>query len=435
MLNDIRATWALLVGIAFMMLGNGLQVSLLGLRATIEGFSTFETGVMQAGYFIGIIIGSLLAPHLVRRVGHVRVFAALASLASIAILAHSLYISLGTWMFMRVITGISYAGVYVVTESWLNDRAGNETRGKLLSVYMVIVTMGLGGGQLMLNLAEPMSKDLFILASVVVSLGLIPMLLAARPAPAFDSPGKISFRRLYEASPLAVTGNMLSGIAHGTIFSLGAVYAKQRGLNNEDVSIFMACFMFGGLVLQWPIGIIVDYIERRIVILIISVTAFILCFLAAFLPATGWLFYLVTALIGSVVMPVYSVFVAYANDRLEPEEIVSASGMLVMVAGIGLSIGPIMISLLMENFGESFFFIGIGSTFLIIALYALYRMYKREGVGLDAQVPSFETGMIGTSVSEIITTDPESYVDAVIRGEVERLDEVDELSDGIDRRL
>ena len=211
MWKDLAACWAVLLGIGFMMLANGLQGTLLGLRATLEGFSTFTTGIMMSGYFIGIFIGSLLAPLLVKRVGHIRVFSALASLASVSILFHGLYIDPVIWMSMRIVTGICFAGFYVVTESWLNDRASNETRGRILSIYMVILTLGMGGGQFLLNLANPETIELFILISIIFSVGLIPILLTARPAPVFGASASMSLIELYRASPLAVVGNGLTG--------------------------------------------------------------------------------------------------------------------------------------------------------------------------------------------------------------------------------
>ena len=436
MWNDVRATWALLVGIGFMMLGNGLQGTLLGVRATMAGFDTVITGIMMSGYFVGIFIGSVFAPRLVGRVGHIRVFAALASAASIAILVHGLYVHPYTWTVMRLITGISYAGLYVVTESWLNDRAGNENRGKLLSIYMVIVTLGLGGGQFMLNLADPEEADLFILVSVVVSFGLIPMLLTARPAPVFEMSGKMTLRQLFKASPLAVISNTLTGVAHGTIFGLGAVYALQKGFSVEKVSIFMACFLFGGLLFQWPLGLLSDRIDRRVVMAASAAVAVALTLLAVFVPAGGTFFFAVIALLGGVVMPMYSMCIAYANDRLEPEQIIAASGSLVMVAGIGLSTGPIMVSFLMSQFGPDFYFTGIGGAFALIFLFAVYRMGQRAGVDVEDQVPALATGQIGTPVAEICATDAVDYVEAVVSGEVERLDAQGTTPDQeVERRL
>ncbi len=187
MWKDLGASWAILLGIGFMMLANGLQGTLLGVRAGLEGFSTFDTGIMMSGYFIGMFIGSLAVPRLISRVGHIRVFSALASLASISILFHGVYVDPWLWMVMRIITGVCFAGFYVVTESWLNDRASNETRGKVLSVYMLIVTGSMGAGQFLLNLARPDTIGLFILISVIISFGLIPILLTVKPAPSFST--------------------------------------------------------------------------------------------------------------------------------------------------------------------------------------------------------------------------------------------------------
>ena len=267
MWQDLRASWALLVGVGFIMLGNGLQNTLLGLRATMEGFPIFTTGIMMSGYFVGIFVGSILAPRLVQRVGHIRVFAALASMASIAILVHGLYIHPITWTLMRLLTGLSYAGLFVVSESWLNDRAGNETRGRILSIYMVIMTLGLGGGQFLLNLSSPLNIDLFILISIIVSFGLIPMLLTARPAPAFDTARPMSLVELYRTSPLAVVSSGLTGAAHGTIFGLGAVYAHQSIGGIDLIPWFIASFLIGGLLFQWPIGWVSDRVDRRIALL------------------------------------------------------------------------------------------------------------------------------------------------------------------------
>lgn len=435
MLNDIRATWALLVGIGFMMLGNGLQGTLLGLRATIEGFPTLVTGIMMSGYFVGIFIGSMFSPMLLGRVGHIRVFAALASTASIAILIHGVYVNPITWTFMRLLTGISYAGLYVVTESWLNDRASNETRGTLLSVYMVIVTMGLGVGQFMLNLADPAKADLFILVSVVVSFGLIPMLLTARPAPSFEMSGKMSLRELFNASPLAVISNTLTGMAHGTIFGLGAVYSVQKGFSTELVSVFMACFLFGGLLFQWPLGILSDRVERRKVMAGMSAMTIVLTIFAVYFDAGSVPFFAVIALLGGMTMPMYSMCIAYANDRLEPEQIVAASASLVMVAGIGLSTGPIIVSFLMATFGPDFFYVGVGGSFTLIFLFTIYRMGQRAGVSVEDQAPSLATGQIGTLIAEISAPDAVDYVEAVSSGEVERLDEQPHTEHEGERRL
>ncbi len=413
------------------MLANGLQGTLLGVRAGIEGFSTFTTGILMSGYFIGMFIGSLVTPVLVNRVGHIRVFSALASLASISILFHGVYIEPWIWMAMRIITGISFAGFYVVTESWLNDRADNETRGKVLSVYMVIVTGGMGAGQFLLNLAEPNTIDLFILISVIISFGLIPILLTVKPAPNFATSSKMSVIDLYRASPLALIGNCLTGMAQGTLVGLGAIYASVVLVDFKAVSWFMACIMIGSLILQWPVGYISDRIGRRGVMAALSIVAILCCLLAPVVPKDSIWFYVVVIALGGAAMPMYSICIAYANDRLEPHQIIGASGSLVMVAGIGAMIGPIIIAFFMDFVNISFYFWGIAIVFATILVFTLIRIGARAGVALEDQ-SDLVAGPLGTPIAEYLAPDSVAYAEAVSNNELEELDELD---DSTERRL
>ena len=431
MWKNLGACWAILLGIGFMMLANGLQGTLLGVRAGIEGFSTFTTGVLMSGYFSGMFIGSLLTPILVNRVGHIRVFSALASLASISILFHGVYIEPWVWMAMRILTGISFAGFYVVTESWLNDRADNETRGKVLSVYMVIVTGGLGAGQFLLNLAEPSTIDLFILISVIISFGLIPILLTVKPAPNFSTSSKMSVIELYRASPLALIGNCLTGMAQGTLVGLGAIYASVVLVDFKSISWFMACIMIGSLIFQWPVGYISDRIGRRGVMAALSIVAICCCLLAPTVPKDSIWFYVVVALLGGAAMPMYSICLAYANDRLEPHQIIGASGSLVMVAGIGAMIGPIVIAFFMDFVNISFYFWGIAMVFATILVFTLIRIGARPGIALEDQ-SDLVVGPLGTPIAEYLSPDSVEYAVALARNE---LDELDELDDNTERQL
>jgi MFS family permease len=431
MWKDLAACWAVLLGIGFMMLANGLQGTLLGLRATLEGFSTFTTGIMMSGYFIGIFIGSLLAPQLVKRVGHIRVFSALASLASVSILFHGVYIDPVIWMSMRIVTGICFAGFYVVTESWLNDRASNETRGRILSIYMVILTLGMGGGQFLLNLANPETIDLFILISIIISVGLIPILLTAKPAPVFGTSASMSLVELYRASPLAVIGNGLTGMAHGTIFGLGAIYASAILGDVKLISWFMACFLIGSLITLWPIGYISDRLSRRSVMSAISIVSIFACLLALVTAKDSLLFYLVIVLLGGAAIPMYSICIAYANDRLEPHQIVGASGSLVMVSGIGLSTGPIVIAFFMDFYGMEFYFWGIAAAFSMILAFTLVRIGSRAGIKVEDQSQLIATGTIGTPIAEFNAPDAIEYAQAVARHETALLDQREDITERV----
>ncbi len=426
--GDLEASWAILVGIGFMMLANGVQGTLLSVRANIEGFSTFSTGIMMSGYFIGIFIGSFVAPYLVKRVGHIRVFSALASLASISILFHGIYVDPSLWFAMRIVTGICFSGFYIVTESWLNDRASNETRGKILSVYMVIVVGSMGLGQFLMNVAKPEQIDLFILISVIISLGLIPILLTVKPAPSFDSPGKMSIVDLYRASPLAVIGNCMTGMAHGTLFGLGAIYATAALPDVEQVALFMACMMAGGLITQWPIGYMSDRIERRKVMAALSVMAIGCCVLAIMMPNDGPLYYLVIMALGGAAMPMYGVVIAYANDRLNPDQIVAASGSLVMVSGIGLMIGPIVVSFLMDFSSLEFYFLGMAAFFAVILVFTLIRAQIRAAIAVEDQAP-LAAGAIGTPIAEYLSPDAVEYAEAVANDELDKLSDHEDVTE------
>ena len=391
MLSVVWSSWALFLGIAFIMLGNGLQGSLLGVRAELEGFPTAVTGLVMTGFYVGFLAGSTLVPRLVTRVGHIRVFAALASLASVAVLLHSVFVDPVSWTAMRLVTGFSYAGLYVVAESWLNDRATNETRGQLLSIYMVVMLCGMGSGQFLLNVADPAGFELFVLASALVSLALIPILLTVSPAPDFDEPSSISLRALYRISPLGVLGTLGTGMAQGGLLGMGAVYAKSSGLSVAEVSLFMAALLFGGMLFQWPVGRLSDRFDRRRVMTAVTILAALWAFMAT--AVTGplaplfpaWSLFLLAGLFGGMNMPMYSLAISHTNDFLEPKQMVAASGTLVLVGGIGAVAGPMTLAGAMSVMGPSGFFWGLGVVHAVIGAFALYRMTVRRARPLEDQ--------------------------------------------------
>jgi len=385
MIAAIVRSWALLLGVALLMLGNGLQGTLLGVRASLEGFATAITGVLMSGYFVGFLAGSLLAPKLVGRVGHARTFAAFASLASTAILVHAVIVDPVIWTLMRLVSGFCYAGLYVVAESWLNEEATNETRGQLLSVYMVILLGGMGLGQILLNLADPTGPELFILVSVLISIGLVPMLLSVGRVSRFETPRRVSVRELYRVSPTGVLGIFATVMAQGGCFGMGAVYAREIGLSLAEVSVFMSLFMIGGIVAQWPIGRLSDFMDRRRVLTVVTFLATAIALAATLADLPGWLRFALFFAYGGMAFPMYSVCIAYVNDYLEPEQMVEASGTLVLVGGIGASVGPLAISLAMQGLGPGGFFACLAVVHVAIGLFALYRMTIREAVPVEEQ--------------------------------------------------
>jgi len=386
MFAAIRSAWALLLGLAFLMLGNGLQGTLLGVRASIEGFSTQTTGFVMTAYYLGFLIGSIMGPKLVKNVGHIRVFAALASILSVAMLLHSVFVEPLTWMAIRVLNGFAVAGLYIVVESWLNDAATNRTRGQLLSVYMVIVLGGMAAGQFLLNLASPAGFELFILISVLVSLSLVPISLSITRAPTFDAPAHVSWRAMYHSSPLGVVGCLIVGVAQGTLLGMGAVYANAVGMGIRDLSLFMATALTGGMLLQWPVGHLSDIFDRRIVITVVTMLAAVAALVGAIAGDQSMLILLVTIfLFGGLSFPLYSLCIAHTNDHLQPEQMVAASGTLILAASIGSILGPTLAATLMSATGPAGFFWSLCATHSAIGAFALYRMFKRPSVSADEQ--------------------------------------------------
>ena len=317
MLSAISSCWALLLGIALIMIGNGLQGTLLGLRATLEGFGTTVTGLVMTGYFLGFFAGSTIVPTLVSRVGHIRVFAALASIASGAVLLHSIFVEPVSWGIFRLVTGFCYAGLYIVAESWLNDAATNETRGQLLSIYMVTVLGGMGCGQFLLNTASPESFELFVLVSLMVSVSLVPISLTAGRAPNFDTPDRVSVAELYRLSPLGLVGALAIGTIHSSFFAMGAVYANAIGLSIDQLSVFIAAALFGGVLMQWPIGRLSDRFDRRIVITVVTVLAGVISLLPATMTELDYTSLVATiAIFGGLSLPLYSLCLAHTNDHI-----------------------------------------------------------------------------------------------------------------------
>lgn len=389
MAASLRSTWALLLGIALIMLGSGLQSTLLGVRAAIEDFPTTMTGLVMSAYFAGFLIGSIATPKLLEQVGHVRVFAALASLASTAVLAHAVVVEPWTWIAMRLLTGFCSAGLYVVAESWLNDRATNETRGQILAAYMVIVLGGVGGGQFLLNLADPAGFELFTAASILISLALIPILLTATPAPDFTSPSPISLRELYRVSPLGVVGCFGVGIAQSALWSMSAVYAESVGFSIAEITFYGGAIFLGGILFQYPLGRLSDRFDRRQVITGVAFIAFAASVAAVFVGGLSiWHSLAIILLIGGMCMPAYSLCIAHTNDFLQPTQMVAASASLYFVYGVGASIGPFATAGVMALYGPPGFYFSLAVANGAVFLFALYRMTRRAAVPLEEQNPS-----------------------------------------------
>src|SRR6056297_802532 len=263
MMNVLAGIWALLIGIVFIMLGNGMHFTLIGLRGGIEGFSAAELSIVASGYFLGFLSGARLTPEMIRRVGHVRVFAALGSFMSAGLIAFALFSDPWFWTVLRIMVGFCMSGIYVTAESWLNDSSTNETRGKVLASYMIAQTLGIIGAQGLLTLGDAGTSALFIAASILVSISFAPILLSVTPVPIVEVARPMSLKNLFVGSPLGTVGIFLLGSVYATQSGMGAVFGSQIGLTASQIALFVAMLFAGALLLQYPIGWLSDRMDRR----------------------------------------------------------------------------------------------------------------------------------------------------------------------------
>ncbi len=379
----LKNSWALFLGVMLLMLGNGLQGTLLGIRGAIEGFSPNTMAWVMSGYFIGFLGGSRMAPELIRRVGHVRVFAALASLVSACLLLYAVVPNVIAWMGLRIVIGFCFSGVYVVAESWLNDSATNETRGQTLSLYLIVQMIGIVAAQVILNFADAGGYTLFIISSVLVSVSFAPILLSISPAPMFQTTKPMSFKRLYDASPLAVVGIFLLGSIFSALFGMAAVYGTQRGLGVGTITLIVAMIYVGGMLMQYPIGWASDHMGRRLLIIYLTLFGAITMIFAPLMTGNLYTLMALMFIVGGISNPLYSLYIAYMNDYLEHDDMAAASGGLIFINGMGAIGGPFLVGWMMTEFGADSFFIYLAVLLGLSALWALYRSTVRQAPSVE----------------------------------------------------
>ena len=375
MFGTIVSSWALFTGFGLIMLAHALQGTLLNVNAVFFNFSDFEIGYVFSGYFIGYLFSSIQCPKLIKNVGHIRVFAAFASLGSIAILLHWIVINPIAWLIFRMITGFSFAAIYIVCESWLNDRADNKSRGQLIGFYMIVLYFSTSAGGMLVNLRTTTDAHLFILTSLLISLALVPILLTKKPAPDFSTPKFLSLKELYTKSPMAFVGSFSIGMVYSALFGLMGVFGAKIGLSIFQISILVFVNMFVGAIFQYPVGKISDKYDRRTILLslnLIAIASLIFIYLLGSLS-----FNLLLVFIGihsAVSLPYYAVVISHMNDFLEKDEIVSGSSTLTLVNALGMVMGPMLASGFMAYFGAYGYFLYMIVIYCLVAPYNFFRI-------------------------------------------------------------
>lgn len=385
MFTVFNASWALFLGMFMLMIGNGLQGTLLGLRGDVEGFSTTEISIVMSGYFAGFLFASKMVPGMIRRVGHVRVFAALGSTVSAVLILYPVLTDPVSWTVGRMIIGFCFCGVYVAAESWLNDANTNETRGQALSIYMIVQMAGIVCAQWIVAQGDVSGYILFIIPSVFVSLAFAPILLSVRPTPAFERTKPMAIKDLIVASPLACMGMFLLGGVFSAQFGMSAVYGARAGFSVSEISIFVSAIYIAALVAQYPIGWLSDRIDRRLLIIGVTLVGGVGAILAAALPASYSVALVSGALVGGTSNPLYALLIAYANDYLERDDMAAASGGLLFINGVGAIGGPLILGAMLDYYGPAGYWIFLSVLMLAVATYGVYRMGRRSRTALDLE--------------------------------------------------
>lgn len=412
MIGVFTSSWALFLGLFLLMIGNGMQGTLLGIRGAIEGFNAVEMSFVMSGYFLGFLGGSRVTPHLIRRVGHIRVFAALTSFVSAILILYPTLTEVWAWGFLRIFFGFCFSGLYVTAESWLNNAATNETRGQSLSLYSLVIMAGVVASQYLVVLGDPSGFVLFVLPSVLVSVAVAPVLLSVTPTPAFETTKPMSVLDAFRFSPLSAVGAFCIGSIFAAQFGMTAVYGTEAGLSTSEIAIFVSAFYVGGLIFQFPVGWVSDRVDRRFLIMVLSfgtgfaaIGAFIF---AQIFPALVVMCFL----IGGLSNPLYPLIIAYMNDYLPVEDMAAGSGALIFLNGLGAVAGPLVAGYLMTAFGPPMFWAFLSAVMLVLATYAVWRMRRRPVDSTPEENVSYaQVSPVATAVA--IEAAQEVYVDNV----------------------
>ena len=375
--------FALLLASAILLAGNGLQGTLLVVRANSEAFSLTAIGLITSAYFVGFVLGCRYIPKIVEQVGHIRTYTALASIASAAALSHILFVTPVFWIAIRVISGFCFAGLSMVIESWLNDKATNKIRGRVLSTFRMVDLGAVLVGQLLLTLADPMGFTLFALVSILLSLALVPIALTRTESPKPIASESMSLKNIYKVSPMGAVGAFTTGIANTAFWAMGPVFVQNMGYKASLVAAFMSAAIIGGALAQWPLGMMSDKIDRRIVILFATVMAMLAgaCMYLVAAISPFWMLAGVCAF-GAFAIPLFGLVMAHANDYAKPENYVSLNSGLLFLYGVGAVAGPVLVSGFMDVLGTAGLFAYTATMHSLFLTFAIWRYaVNRDRVG------------------------------------------------------
>ncbi len=406
MLRQLLPIIALFISTVFLQAGAGVQAILLPVRAQIENFSISSIALMGTGYAIGFTVGCFVVPLLVRRVGHVRTYGSLSAVLATVMLLSGLVVEPISWIVLRAIAGLCFAGSYMIIESWLNERISNENRGGLFSIYMMVSLGAMMMGQYLLVLANPERETLFMIGAILYALAVLPTALSKAQSPAPLTQIKFNLRKLYSNSPAAAFCAIMSGILSGAWANFAPVFAKLSGMSNTNIANVLVFAMFGSILFQMPIGRLSDMMDRRFVMIGTSfcgaLAGFLLANIAVVNGEPDILFFAAIIIFGGFIYSLYSLAVAHANDHADPEDFVDTASSLLIMFGVGSMIGPMAMAPIMDALGPSGLFTGMGVAHVVLAIFIIFRVSLRA-LPKDHETVDFQSVPIGKAQT------PETY--------------------------
>ena len=405
----IAPIFALLLSTSLLLMGSGLQGILLPVRGGLEGFSPTSLGVLGSAYFLGFAGGCLRGSQIIARAGHVRAFAAAVAIASAVVLAHAMVVSPFIWWVLRAATGACFAVLYMIIESWLNEKSTNEDRGFVFSLYTIINLTVITLGQLMLTMASPKHFPLFSVASILISLSAVPLVLTRASVPEPIQATRFNPRSLYRTSPVGMVGCFAVGLTNGSFWSLAPLFVQSGGGAGDGVAVFMSATVIGGTLGQWPLGRLSDQVDRRRVIQMAAGGALVAGLALSWLSGNAPSFVLGGALLyGVFAFPLYSVSVAHTNDFVAPEGYVEAASGLLLVFATGAVAGPILASVLILYWGAWSLFLFTATIHAMLVLYVLQRMPKRARPEEEDRIAFSDALIVSSTTSMVDPLPPET---------------------------
>lgn len=418
---------SLLIGMMFLMLGSGALATVIGLRMAEASWSSWVIGLVGASYYLGVVTGTGFAHRLIATVGHIRAFAAFGSIFSAAALFHGLYGDALFWAALRFFSGVCVTGLYMCVESWLNEKSDNTVRGQVFALYQAVVYLAMGLGQFVINVPDEAGFVLYIVASALLSLSIVPIALTQVSAPTPPPNIRYRLRDLFNISPLGMMTSLVAGALMGAVFSLGPVFAQQIGLSTFQVSVFMGAIIIGGFLLQYPIGRLSDIFDRRRIIAVFSGLAVVVS--AIIIPGQGyapWVLFALVGVFGGITFVLYPLAVSYTNDYLDPADMVPASAGLLIAFGIGATVGPLIGAGTMDVVGPEGLFLFSAAAAAFMTAFAIYRMTQRAAIPAEDQADFQAT----TSTSYMaVELDPRAEFD--LTGDVPESKDSDDVEEEV----